>query len=76
MEGKIASQFPSPEGHYTELKVCSSNAGYYLGTDFIHTSGDFEGLIEPGSRESGYFKTEEAAEAALKAENWVQREHP
>lgn len=76
MEGKIASRYPDPAGHYSELKVMLSGAGYYLGTEFVHTSGDFEGLVEPGSRESGYFKTYEAAEAALKAENWVQREHP
>lgn len=41
----------------TELKVLRSNAGYYIG----HL--DVDGA--PYSRESGYYKTEEAAEADL-----------
>lgn len=76
MKGKIASRYPSPDGEYSDLKVCQSNAGFYVGTDFTHTKGDFEGLVEPGSRESEYFPTYEAAEAALKAESWQQRANP
>jgi len=47
-------------GRYTELKVLKSAAGYYLGRLF--DEGDF---MSPGSRESGYFKTEEEAKFAL-----------
>lgn len=39
-----------------ELKVCCSAAGYYIGTECC-------GI--PNSRESGYFRTESAAETAL-----------
>lgn len=37
---------------YSELKVCQSAAGFYIGTDFDNKE---LGFIEPGSRESGYF---------------------
>jgi len=42
---------------YSELKICKSAAGYYLGTTY-------QGM--PGSRESGYFASKEEAENALK----------
>jgi hypothetical protein len=46
---------------YSELKVCKSAAGYYLGTTY-------QGM--PGSRESGYFASKTEAEDAL--EQWNQ----
>ena len=50
------------------VQVLQTPAGYYLGT--WHPQ---EG---PYSRESGYFPTKEAAEAALVSGNWMQRDHP
>jgi hypothetical protein len=46
---------------YSELMVCQSAAGYYLGTMYTDESG-FE---EPGSRESDYFPSRGEAEIAL-----------
>ena len=51
---------------YSQLQVKHSAAGYYLGT--THTDSD--GFTEPGTRESGYFITEEEAEHAL--EQWLK----
>lgn len=51
---------------YSDLKVCRSFAGYYLGRDFVHGPDDeCPGLVEPGSRESDYFDTEAEAQLAL-----------
>jgi hypothetical protein len=50
------------KGRYSEMQVLRSNAGYYVGTMFTTP----EGWEEPGSRDSGYFRTEEAAGAYLK----------
>lgn len=51
------------------LKVCRSGAGYYIGT-----WDDIEG---PTSRESvEYYPTVEAAQEALKLDNWTQRADP
>ena len=72
----LASRYPSPEGVYSDLKVMHSAAGYYIGTSFTHTSGEYEGLIEPGSRESEYFATEAEAQRALATETWDQRSQP
>lgn len=50
------------------LKVMRSNAGFYLGTEFTHDGSEPPmpaGATEPNSRESGYFRTEEEANAAL-----------
>ena len=49
-------------GKYSRLKVMCSAAGYYVGREYIED----DGFIEPGSRESGYFKDYEAAEKELK----------
>ena len=46
---------------YSQLKVMSSAAGYYLGTEYTNT----DGFTQPGSRESGYFITKKQAEHAL-----------
>ena len=46
----------------SELMVLKSNAGYYFG----HMCKDLDiGLVEPYSRVSGYFDTEEEANAEL-----------
>lgn len=49
------------------LTVCQSNAGFYLGCE------DDEG---PVARDSEYFPTREAAQAALDSGEWCQRMHP
>jgi len=71
MKGYIASQYPSPEGTYSDVKVLRSAAGYYIGTIFHH----MDGYDEPGSRESGYYPTKELAEKAL-IHGWEQRMYP
>ena len=38
---------------YTDLQVLRSPAGYYVGTMYVAE----DGFTEPGSRDSGYFKT-------------------
>jgi hypothetical protein len=45
---------------YTELKVMRSAAGYYIGRGYIENGMEF-----PGSRESGYYRTEEEAQKEL-----------
>ena len=52
-------------GGVSELQVMFSPAGYYLGTET--TEG------HPYSRETGYFRSESEAEAALK--DWEQGIH-
>ena len=49
--------------NYSELKVMHSNAGYYIGTTY---TDPVAGFVEPGSRDSNYFKTREEAEKFLK----------
>lgn len=46
--------------YYSDLQVLSSNAGYYVGT--LYTE---DGIEEPGSRDSGYFKLRKEAEDFL-----------
>ena len=75
--GFIADQYPSSEGEYTDLQVLHSAAGYYIGTIFLHNkTSEFPGLQEPGSRESDYYRTKEAAQKELDAMNWDQRGSP
>ena len=68
-----ATTLDSPEavrGGYSDLRVLHSCAGYYIGT--VYEEFDASGELiccEPGSRDSGYYATEEAAEADLKALN-------
>lgn len=64
--------------NYSDLQVCKSAAGYYIGT--IFTDPD-DGFQEPGSRDSGYFATEREAQIELDLlekdeSNIVLREHP
>jgi hypothetical protein len=54
-------------GAYSELMVLQSAAGYYVGTKFQEF--DAHGNVvweEPGSRDSGYFRTPEAAAVELR----------
>ena len=52
---------PDPEpGHYSDLQVLRSAAGYYIGT-LWHGKGH----TEPGTRDSGYFATEAEAQKVL-----------
>lgn len=60
------------KGNYSELMVLQSGAGYYIGTIYHNP----DGYDEPGSRDSGYYRTREEAEKALKEEIWDQRLHP
>ena len=46
---------------YSDLQVMKSAAGYYIGT--IHHSPD--GYDEPGSRDTGYYPTFDAAAEGL-----------
>ena len=62
-----ADYISEPEkSRYSDLKVMSSAAGYYVGTTYenFDDEGVFE-FSEPGSRDSGYFRTKEEAEACL-----------
>lgn len=52
---------PYGEGSYSELKVMKSGAGYYIGRTFKNP----DGYDEPGTRESAYFMSEEAANEAF-----------
>ena len=47
----------------SELQVLKSGAGFYIGRTC--EDPDYPGLQEPYSRESGYYRTREAAEADL-----------
>lgn len=57
---------PDPSGRYTDMKVCKSAAGYYVGTVFENFD-DAGNLLfeEPGSRDSDYFRTREEAQRFL-----------
>lgn len=52
-------------GEPLELKVCESNAGFYLGFDCPNCG--------PYSRESNYFKHKETAEMCLISGIWNRR---
>ena len=57
---------PAEDGEYSDLQVCQSGAGYYIGRMFKHNdNSDTPDLVEPGSRESDYYATRAAAEMAL-----------
>lgn len=49
-------------GKFLPLKICRSNAGYYVGT--------WCDLCGPYSRESGHYHTKEEAAASLKTGNF------
>lgn len=53
-------------GNYSDLQVLKSNGGYYIGTLYYARGADGEiESSEPGSRDSGYFSTEDAARIYL-----------
>lgn len=56
----VETYCPDPD-NYSDLKVLSSGAGFYVGT--VHT--DPSGFTEPGSRDSDYFGTPEEAQTFL-----------
>ena len=51
------ASYINDQGRYSELKVLQSAAGYYVGTVYTH----IDSFEEPGSRDSDYFGTEDAA---------------
>lgn len=53
---------PAEQKDFSDLQVLKSAAGWYIGTIFTDPK---DGFKEPGSRDSGYFKTEEDAKLAL-----------
>lgn len=53
------------QGFYGPYMVLCSAAGYYVGTQYHVVKNGVELYREPGSRESDYFRTKEAAEAYL-----------
>ena len=55
-----ADYIPDPE-RYSDLQVLRSGAGYYVGTVYNHP----EGYQEPGSRDSEYFPSHDAASKVL-----------
>jgi len=73
MRSYIAASFDPPNEHlYTDLMVLRSAAGFYIGTAYNNP----DGYQEPGTRDSGYYATEEQALADLNSESWLQRMHP
>lgn len=54
------------KGEYSDLRVLRSAAGFYVGTLFQEFDADGNIVFEePGSRDTGYFATEELANAFL-----------
>ena len=64
--------FPNKVGddHVSGLMVMKSAAGYYIGRSYWDTECGFEG---PYSRESGYYGTEDEAQADLDGDGFVVR---
>jgi uncharacterized membrane protein len=54
---------------YSNLKVCESVAGYYIGREWIENN-----ISEPYSRESNYYLTKEAAKIDLLIGLFVPRD--
>jgi hypothetical protein len=70
--GYLAGLCHAHDGKYGELEVLKSAAGWYIGTVFYNDAG----YTEPGSRESGYYDTKEAAQLDLDEDCWDQRLTP
>jgi len=73
---KKVKRMEDKTGYYGPLKVMLSNAGYYIGRSYTHTSGELKNLEEPGTRESGYYASREAAQAELDDCDWAYRYAP
>lgn len=58
-----ALDYITDKENYSELTVMKSAAGWYVGTYYHDTELDF---VDNGTRDSGYFQTEEEAERFLK----------
>lgn len=77
MKSPIVMDLEPLETNYSDLQVLGSNGGYYIGTTYTHDEfSDTPGLVEPGSRDSGYYRTHAEAQHALETKSWVQRLHP
>ena len=63
MKSKVVSNVCPAEEHeqYSDLKVMRSAAGWYIGTTRHHP----DGFVDPGSRDSDYFRKKEEAEHYL-----------
>ncbi len=61
---------PDEKIYYSDLQVCQSGAGYYVGRMGWVVDKKLGEYPEPYSRESEYYPTREAAEQALKARNF------
>ncbi len=73
-KGYLAECWEDSDGEYSHIQVMKSAAGWYIGTTFTHNEdSEYPGMVEPGSRESGYYALKEEAEAALKNKTWEQR---
>lgn len=55
------SNFINDKERYSDLMVLSSGAGYYIGTMYYTP----DGYIEPGTRDSDYYRTYSAASKLL-----------
>lgn len=58
----IVERFAADPENYSDLRVLQSGAGFYVGTVYSQ-----DGFTEPGSRDSDYFPTADAAATFLDA---------
>jgi len=58
-----AAEYIYDKKNYSDLQICHSGCGYYIGTMYYNPEFKF---TEPGSRDSQYFETYEDAEKYLK----------
>lgn len=65
--GKTVEVESSEKVYYSDLQVLESGAGYYIGRMGWVEDKKLGGYQEPYSRESGYYKTREAANKVLKS---------
>jgi hypothetical protein len=57
---------PKEKVYYSDLRVCQSGAGYYIGR-MCWVEDEHGGYPDAGSRESDYYDTQEDAENAIKS---------
>jgi hypothetical protein len=64
---QVTNVDPINKDGYTDLMVCMSAAGYYVGTMYNNFTETGELMFqEPGSRDTGYYETREQAEYVLR----------
>lgn len=51
--------------YYSDLQVCRSGGGFYIGRMCMTIDPELGEYMEPGSRESGYYTTSEQAQREL-----------